>query len=712
MKKITFIILLLISFLGFSQNLVINGDFQANSGGPANNWTGSASNAVDLGGNNIVNQANVTAPTPGAPYNLNLSQNILLENGKTYELKFDAFTDVTTGSRTIIAGLGQNNAPYAALTQTPTLTSTPQTFSYNFTINYGDAVGDRVLFDLNDEAGYVFIDNVSVTEFVDATPPTGFTATVGTIGSFGVELLLNATDDSGSVIYDITYNSGANSVQTTGASGVEKSFTVTGLTQETAYTFEVSASDASGNTAANNPITGLNATTLADTNTSCAGFSNEASEGSYSVGYNYSFTTTGTDVNVTFELLDTDKTGFNPQIFIAPSTFINMNGGSAPVYTGTISGFANGDMPNFAIRGAYAGGLVTSKVFDYAVGDNCVSTPSEEDVTLSDLKIDGVTIAGFSPSTTTYNIKLPDASSTPQVTLVTTTNTNATLGTITQASSVPGSATFDVTSEDTNFVETYTINFSIQVPLTELIGNGGFETGDFTDWDLVPSSSGQTIITTNPSEGTYAANIINTVPTTAVGIKSSNRGIGIVNPGDQVTVKFDVRGSFDIGGVLFAELFSEFSGGGASNQILGGGPLALNADPNVWKSFEFTVNLGSDVGGGVSLLFNANTGGGNSANVFIDNVSIVNNDQVLSIKDFKIAGLNAFPNPTQDSWTIKTQNIKMSTIKVYDILGKNVLSIAPNDTEAIINATSLKAGLYFVQIKTANGLNTVKLVKE
>lgn len=447
-----------------------------------------------------------------------------------------------------------------------------------------------------------------------------------------------------------------------------------------------------------------------DTSTSCQGSSTEASEGSYSLGYNYSFTTTGTDVNVTFELLDTDKTGFVPQIFIAPSTFINMNGDAAPVYTGIISGFAIGDVPGFTIRGAYAGGLVTSKIFDYMVGDDCISTPPEEDVTLSDLKIDGTTIAGFSPSTTTYNIKLPDASSTPQVTLVTTTNANATVGTITQASGVPGSATFDVTSEDATVSETYTINFSIQVPLTELIGNGGFEDGDFTDWDLVPVSSGQTIITTNPSSGSYAVNINNTVPTTSVGIKSSNRGIGIVKPGDEVTVKFDARGSFDTGGLLNAELFSEISGGGATNQILS--PIDLDADPDTWKSFEFTVNLGADVGGGISLLFSAVTGGGNSANIFIDNVSVVNNDQVLSTKVFEIAGLTAYPNPTQDTWTVKTQNIKMASIEVFDILGKSVLSLKPEATEATINASQLKSGLYFAKISTVNGSSSLKLVKQ
>lgn len=164
MKKITLLLAFLITSIGFSQELVTNGDFQAGTGIPAN-WYGNAANAVDLGGGNIVNQANVVAPGPA--YTVNLSQDIVLENGKTYELNFDAWTDNTTGTRTMIVGVGQNNAPWSALTQTPILTAISQPFTYQFTINYGDGVGDRVLFDMGAETGYVFIDNVSVVEIVD-----------------------------------------------------------------------------------------------------------------------------------------------------------------------------------------------------------------------------------------------------------------------------------------------------------------------------------------------------------------------------------------------------------------------------------------------------------------------------------------------------------------------------------------------------------------
>uniref|UniRef100_UPI004048E1D8 carbohydrate binding domain-containing protein n=1 Tax=Flavobacterium sp. TaxID=239 RepID=UPI004048E1D8 len=160
MKKITFLLSLMTCTLGFAQNLVTNGDFQTGTAAP---WYGIAANVVDQGGN-FVNEANILGA--GNPWDVNLSQEVLLEDGKTYRFTFDAFTDAVTGSRTIVAGLGQTGAPYASLTSTPTLTATPQTFSYDITIDYGDAVTDRVIFDMGAATGYVFIDNVSVVEIM------------------------------------------------------------------------------------------------------------------------------------------------------------------------------------------------------------------------------------------------------------------------------------------------------------------------------------------------------------------------------------------------------------------------------------------------------------------------------------------------------------------------------------------------------------------
>ena len=75
-------------------------------------------------------------------------------------------------------------------------------------------------------------------------------------------------------------------------------------------------------------------------------------------------------------------------------------------------------------------------------------------------------------------------------------------------------------------------------------------------------------------------------------------------------------------------------------------------------------------------------------------------------------GFTIYPNPAQDSWTVKTKNIKMSSIQVFDILGKQVLSLTPEATEAKIDASVLKSGLYFAKINTANGSSSLKLVRQ
>lgn len=111
--------------------------------------------------------------------------------------------------------------------------------------------------------GTVYIDNLYFydnTATVDTQAPTNFTAVKGMVGSDVVELLLNATDNSGAVNYEITY--GTTTLTVGGVSGVQKSYSVGNLQGATTYNFSVAAKDATGNSAANSPVV-VTATTLA-----------------------------------------------------------------------------------------------------------------------------------------------------------------------------------------------------------------------------------------------------------------------------------------------------------------------------------------------------------------------------------------------------------------------------------------------------------------
>jgi beta-glucanase (GH16 family) len=219
----------------------------------------------------------------------------------------------------------------------------------------------------------MLIDYVRVYQntLVDAQAPTNFTASLGTITNNSVELLLNCTDNSGTVRYDVTY--GSTTISVAGTSGVQKSLIINGLTPNTGYTFSVSASDLSGNTYVNNPIL-LNATTPAISliNTECAGTSSQASQGSFSTGYTYAFQTIGTSVKFTFELLDTDKIGVVAYLWKqSPFTETPMTNVTGNTFTKTITGQTIGTTISYAVKFAYAGGLSVTKYYSYVVGNNC-----------------------------------------------------------------------------------------------------------------------------------------------------------------------------------------------------------------------------------------------------------------------------------------------------------------------------------------------------
>ncbi len=109
----------------------------------------------------------------------------------------------------------------------------------------------------------------------------------------------------------------------------------------------------------------------------------------------------------------------------------------------------------------------TSGVYVYAIKFEPSSNPvvtKSSDATLSDLTVNGTTIAGFNASTTVYNVSLPYGT-TIVPTVAASKNDSGASVSITQASSTTGSASVVVTAEDGTTVKTYTVNFSVSTSL-------------------------------------------------------------------------------------------------------------------------------------------------------------------------------------------------------------------------------------------------------
>lgn len=202
---------------------------------------------------------------------------------------------------------------------------------------------------------------------VDTLAPTAFTATLGTVTSSSIELILNGTDNSGNMAYAINYSGGT--INTTGLSNTPKSVIIPNLIPNTNYSFTIAASDLSGNNFAANPLV-RNATTLSYVG--CSGFSNVAQINSFTTGYNYEFETIGNSVKITFELLDTDKTGVFAYLWKQnPFTETAMTAVTDKKFTSTITNQTIGSTINYAVKFAYAGGLSVTQYLSYVVGNNC-----------------------------------------------------------------------------------------------------------------------------------------------------------------------------------------------------------------------------------------------------------------------------------------------------------------------------------------------------
>lgn len=141
---------------GNGEELLTNGDFEAGRAP----WTDTAGEIRTEGGNSFY-FADIQAA--GNAYDVNLSQEVEIVQDENYILTFDASTGAGN-ARTMIAGIGLNEADYSSITEIVNLTEETQTFTLELTAAGFGSANSRVLFDMGAEAGIVVIDNVSLVQ--------------------------------------------------------------------------------------------------------------------------------------------------------------------------------------------------------------------------------------------------------------------------------------------------------------------------------------------------------------------------------------------------------------------------------------------------------------------------------------------------------------------------------------------------------------------
>ena len=141
----------------FDDGLLTNGDFENGS----DSWIvgvddSSPAPVVTTNGNTYYS---VNVEAAGNVYDVNVSQKVALNEGTSYTLTFDAWSDT---NRSIVAGIGLSGPPWTNTGAPLDITTSRTTFSFTYSsIGFG-ASDARVLFDIGGEVGLVNIDNVSL----------------------------------------------------------------------------------------------------------------------------------------------------------------------------------------------------------------------------------------------------------------------------------------------------------------------------------------------------------------------------------------------------------------------------------------------------------------------------------------------------------------------------------------------------------------------
>lgn len=86
-------------------------------------------------------------------------------------------------------------------------------------------------------------------------------------------------------------------------------------------------------------------------------------------------------------------------------------------------------------------------------------------------------------------------------------------------------------------------------------------------------------------------------------------------------------------------------------------------------------------------------------------------DPTLSIDDTKIEGLSLFPTIVKQKLNFTSQKT-VDVITVFNLLGQQVYTSKPNSTNSSVDLSSLKGGLYMINLRVGDSTGSYKIIKE
>jgi len=78
----------------------------------------------------------------------------------------------------------------------------------------------------------------------------------------------------------------------------------------------------------------------------------------------------------------------------------------------------------------------------------------------------------------------------------------------------------------------------------------------------------------------------------------------------------------------------------------------------------------------------------------------------------EIEDLKVFPNPSYDEWVLDSKKEAITTVNLFDIHGRLIISVSPDRHTVKIDASKIAAGVYLAKVSTQSSTSSVRLIKE
>ena len=112
---------------------------------------------------------------------------------------------------------------------------------------------------------------------------------------------------------------------------------------------------------------------------------------------------------------------------------------------------------------------------------------------------------------------------------------------------------------------------------------------------------------------------------------------------------------------------------------------------------------------GTWTLFVSDNAGGDTGQVDVWGMQI--QGATLGLDENTLEGFSFSPNPVKNELNL-TSARNITNVEVFNLIGQQVMRVAPNTVSSRIDMSALNAGAYFVRVSVGDVAQTVKIIKE